>query len=168
MAEEKKKNWFTSLFTDKDWDFDLAKVVGFIVVGCGIAGFFLNKDEGIVMAMLGFGAGLLGITKAKGDQLVWEKIKSILSVIGAVFTIAFCTFVLVFLRRRDSDGLGSRGADERDTAVEDGIGECENRTGRVEERIERAEDSAGRCEEHLHKAEAILREAIRRSREKGA
>ena len=65
--KEKTKNWFTSLFTDKDWDFDLAKVVGFIVVGCGLAGFFLNKDEGIVMAMLGFGSGLLGIAKAKGD-----------------------------------------------------------------------------------------------------
>lgn len=67
MAEEKTKNWFTSLFTDKDWDLDIAKVVGFITVGCGIAGFFLGKEEGIIMAMLGFGAGLLGITKAKGD-----------------------------------------------------------------------------------------------------
>lgn len=66
-TKTKKQNWFTALFTDKDWDFDLAKVVGFIIVGCGIAGFFMNKDEGIVMAMLGFGAGLLGITKAKGD-----------------------------------------------------------------------------------------------------
>lgn len=70
MEEENKeenKNWFKSLFTDKDWDFDLAKIVGFVVVGCGIAGFFLGKEEGIVMAMLGFGSGLLGITKAKGD-----------------------------------------------------------------------------------------------------
>ena len=67
MAEEKKKNWFTSLFTDAEWDFDLAKVVGFVIVGCGIAGFFLGKDEGAVMAMLGFGSGLLGIAKAKGD-----------------------------------------------------------------------------------------------------
>lgn len=65
--EEKKKNWFLSLFTDREWDLDLAKVVGFAVVGCGLAGFFLDKDEGIVMAMLGFGSGLLGITKAKGD-----------------------------------------------------------------------------------------------------
>lgn len=65
--EEKKKNGLASLFTDKDWDLDLAKVVGFTVIGCGLAGFFLNKDEGIVMAMLGFGSGLLGITKAKGD-----------------------------------------------------------------------------------------------------
>ena len=67
MEQEKNKNWFTSLFTDKDWDLDLAKVVGFIITGCGIAGFFMRMDEGIVMAMLGFGAGLLGITKAKGD-----------------------------------------------------------------------------------------------------
>lgn len=66
-TKEKKKNWLTSLFTDKDWDLDLSKVVGFIVIGCSIAGFFMNKDEGIVMAMLGFGAGLLGIAKAKGD-----------------------------------------------------------------------------------------------------
>ena len=55
------------MFSDKDWDLDLAKVVGFVVIGCGIAGFFLCKDEGIVMTMLGFGSGLLGITKAKGD-----------------------------------------------------------------------------------------------------
>lgn len=69
MAEtkEKKKNQLLSLFTDKDWDLDLAKVVGFVIIGCGLAGFFLGKDEGIVMAMLGFGSGLLGITKAKGD-----------------------------------------------------------------------------------------------------
>lgn len=69
MAEEKEKtkNGLTSLFTDKDWDFDLAKIMGFISMGIGFAGFFLNKDEGLIMAMLGFGAGLLGITKAKGD-----------------------------------------------------------------------------------------------------
>lgn len=66
-TEEKKKNWLTSLFTDKEWDLDLAKVVGFVVISCGLAGFFLGKDEGIVMAMLGFGSGLLGITKVKGD-----------------------------------------------------------------------------------------------------
>lgn len=67
MEKEKTKNWFTALFTDKDWDFDLAKVIGFITVGCGIAGFFMRMEEGIVMAMIGFGSGLLGITKAKGD-----------------------------------------------------------------------------------------------------
>lgn len=67
MTDEKKKNWFTSLFTDKDWDSDLAKVVGFIIIGCGIAGFFMGKEEVSVMSMLGFGAGLLGISKVKGD-----------------------------------------------------------------------------------------------------
>lgn len=67
MAEEKKKNWFTSLFTDKEWDFDLVKITGFIVIGCGIAGFFMGKDQATVMAVLGFGAGLLGVAKVKGD-----------------------------------------------------------------------------------------------------
>lgn len=65
--KEKKPSWFTSLFTDKDWDFDLAKVMGFISMACGFTGFFMKYDEGLIMAMLGFGAGLLGITKAKGD-----------------------------------------------------------------------------------------------------
>lgn len=65
--KEKKPSWFTSLFTDKDWDFDLAKVMGFVSMACGFAGFFMKYDEGLIMAMLGFGAGLLGITKAKGD-----------------------------------------------------------------------------------------------------
>lgn len=65
--EEKKKSGFRALFTDKDWDFDLAKVMGFISMGVGFAGFFMNKDTNLIMAMLGFGAGLLGITKAKGD-----------------------------------------------------------------------------------------------------
>ena len=66
-TKEKEKNWFTSLFTDKEWDFDLAKVMGFISMTCGFVGFFLKFEENLIMAMLGFGAGLLGITKAKGD-----------------------------------------------------------------------------------------------------
>ena len=65
--KEKEKNWFTSLFTDKEWDFDLAKVMGFISMTCGFVGFFLKFEENLIMAMLGFGAGLLGISKAKGD-----------------------------------------------------------------------------------------------------
>ena len=65
--ETKKKNWFNSLFTDKEWDFDLSKVMGFISMLCGFVAFFLKYDEGLIMAMLGFGAGLLGISKAKGD-----------------------------------------------------------------------------------------------------
>lgn len=65
MENNKKKNWFTALFTDADWDFDLSKVVGFICVTCAIVGFFLDKGD--YLALLGFGAGLLGISKIKGD-----------------------------------------------------------------------------------------------------
>lgn len=97
---------------------------------------------------------------------MWEKIKNIFAIIGAVLAIAFFTFVLVFLRRRDSDRRGSREPERADTAVEDGITECEGRAGRIEERISRAESSAGRCEEHLQRAEEILRNAIERSRKK--
>lgn len=66
MAEETKKQ-FKALFTDKDWDFDLAKFMGFVIVVSGLVGFFMKFDEGVVMSMIGFGSGLLGITKAKGD-----------------------------------------------------------------------------------------------------
>lgn len=91
-----------------------------------------------------------------------EKIKKIFAVIGAVITVAVCTFVLVFLRRRDADGLGSDGASERDRRIEEGIGECEERTEQISESLGRAEDSATRCEEHLRRAEEILRNAIKR------
>lgn len=97
---------------------------------------------------------------------MWEKIKGIFVVIGAVLTIAFCTFVLVFLRRRDSVGRGSDGVDERDSAIQGGITDSQGRIENVEGRIETVEESVGRCEEHLHRAEAILRNAIRRSRER--
>lgn len=66
-TEEKKKNWFTSLFTDKDWDFDLSKVLGFFCIACGMVGFFMNKDNASVLGILGFGSALLGINKAVGD-----------------------------------------------------------------------------------------------------
>jgi hypothetical protein len=61
MEEEKKKNWFTSLFSDREWDFDLTKVLGFAVVVAGIVGFFLGKDnfQWIVM----FGSGLIATGK---------------------------------------------------------------------------------------------------------
>ena len=73
---------------------------------------------------------------------MWEKIKNIFAVIGAVLAIAFFTFVLVFLRRRDSDRRGSREPERADTAVEDGITECEGRAGRIEERIDNAAERA--------------------------
>ena len=63
MAEEKekKKNWFTSLFTDKDWDFDITKVLGFGIVVAGIVGFFLGKSD--FQWIIAFGSGLLATGK---------------------------------------------------------------------------------------------------------
>lgn len=81
---------------------------------------------------------------------MWEKIKGILAVIGAVLTVVACTILLIFLRRSGFDGQGGRGADERDTRIQEGIAGCE--------------DAVGRCEEHLQRAEDILRNAINRSR----
>lgn len=95
---------------------------------------------------------------------MWEKIKKIFAVIGAVLSVLLFSFLLVLLRRRSSDGSGSREADARDTRIKEGIGSCEERAGRIEDGITRAEDGVARCEEHLQRAESILREAIARSR----
>lgn len=85
-----------------------------------------------------------------------EKIKKIFAVIGAVFTVVFCTLFLV-LRRRDSNGQRSGGTVEYDTRVEDGIADCEDG-------ITKCTDGITRCEERLQRAEEILRNAIERSR----
>lgn len=63
MAEtkEKKKNWLTSLFTDKEWDLDLAKVLGFVIVVAGIVGFFLGKSD--FQWIVSMGAGLIATGK---------------------------------------------------------------------------------------------------------
>ena len=77
-----------------------------------------------------------------------DKIKKAFAVIGAVLTVIVCTFFLVFLRRRSSDGQGSSGIDERDTRIQEGL--------------DGASDTAKRCEERLQRAEEILRGAIER------
>lgn len=77
-----------------------------------------------------------------------DKIKKAFAVIGAVLTVIVCTFFLVFLRRRSSDGQGSSGIDERDTRIKEGL--------------DGASDTAKRCEERLRRAEEILRGAIER------
>ena len=63
MAEtkEKKMNWLTSLFTDKEWDLDLAKVLGFVIVAAGIVGFFLGKPD--FQWIVAFGSGLIATGK---------------------------------------------------------------------------------------------------------
>lgn len=61
MEKEKKKNWFTSLFTDKDWDFDITKVLGFGIVVTGLVGFFLEKSD--FQWIIAFGSGLIATGK---------------------------------------------------------------------------------------------------------
>jgi hypothetical protein len=84
-----------------------------------------------------------------------DKIKKAFAVIGAVLTVIVCTFFLVFLRRRNSDGQGSSGIDERDTRIQEGL-------DGASESIDRSRDTAKRCEERLQRAEEILRGAIER------
>jgi FtsH-binding integral membrane protein len=61
MEKEKKKNWLTSLFTDKDWDFDITKVLGFGIVVAGLVGFFLEKSD--FQWIIAFGSGLIATGK---------------------------------------------------------------------------------------------------------
>ena len=61
MAEDKKKNWFTSLFTDRDWDCDITKVLGFGIIVVGLIGFFLEKPD--FQWLMAFGSGLIATGK---------------------------------------------------------------------------------------------------------
>ena len=60
-TKEKKKNWFTSLFSDKEWDCDITKVLGFVIVVAGIVGFFLGKSD--FQWIVAFGSGLIATGK---------------------------------------------------------------------------------------------------------
>jgi hypothetical protein len=51
-----------SLFTDRDWDADISKLVGFILVALGCYGFLVNKDSQWILAL---GVSLLGIAKVR-------------------------------------------------------------------------------------------------------
>ena len=63
MAEtkEKKKNWLTSLFTDKEWDCDITKVLGFGIIVAVLVGFFLGKSD--FQWIIAFGSGLIATGK---------------------------------------------------------------------------------------------------------
>ena len=56
-----KKNWFTSLFTDREWDTDLTKVLGFAIIVAGLVGFFLEKSD--FQWIVGFGSTLIATGK---------------------------------------------------------------------------------------------------------
>lgn len=60
-TKEKKKNWFTSLFTDREWDSDLTKVLGFGIVVTGLIGFFMGKSD--FQWVVSLGAGLIATGK---------------------------------------------------------------------------------------------------------
>jgi FtsH-binding integral membrane protein len=60
-TKEKKKNWFNSLFTDREWDSDLTKVLGFGIVVAGLIGFFMGKSD--FQWVVSLGAGLIATGK---------------------------------------------------------------------------------------------------------
>lgn len=60
------KEFFRSIFSDSEFDFDLSKIVGFITVTCGIVGFFLGKDNFQFIFLAG--CGLIG-WKAKVEGI---------------------------------------------------------------------------------------------------
>lgn len=61
MADEKKKNQLLSLFTDREWDFDITKVLGFGIVVAGLVGFYLGKAD--FQWVIAFGSGLIATGK---------------------------------------------------------------------------------------------------------
>ena len=74
---------------------------------------------------------------------MWEKIKTIFSIIGILFTGGLGGFIISLLFRSKADRRRSTGDNERNQSIESGI---------------------TRTEEHLQRAEDILRGAINRSR----
>ena len=50
-----------AIFSDGEWDGDATKFVGFIIVGCGLGGFFASV-QGFEF-VLAFGAGLIATGK---------------------------------------------------------------------------------------------------------
>ena len=61
MEKEKRKNWLTSLFTDREWDGDITKVLGFVIVVAGLIGFFMDKSD--FQWLMAFGSGLIATGK---------------------------------------------------------------------------------------------------------
>lgn len=89
---------------------------------------------------------------------MWEKIKKVFAIIGAVLSVVLFTVILFLLRRGSSDGQGSSGNAERDRRIKEGL-------DGAQESIRDSRDTAERCEERLRRAEEILRGAIKRGEE---
>lgn len=58
---ESIKETVKSLFTDREWDADLTKVVGFALIVAGVIGFFMEK--GNFQWLMTFGSGLIASGK---------------------------------------------------------------------------------------------------------
>ena len=101
---------------------------------------------------------------------MWEKVKNIFSIIGAVLSVVLFTFLLFLLRRSNSNRGRSTTDTERTFTVQEGLAESERRNSNIErectERSTRAEERIADCERHIQRAECILRGAIERSRKK--
>lgn len=54
-----------SLFTDKEWDADITKIIGFGIVIAGLVGFFLGKSD--FQWVIGFGTGLIATGKFSSE-----------------------------------------------------------------------------------------------------
>lgn len=54
---EKTKNWWTSLWTDREWDADLTKVAGFVITIVGLIGWWQCKPD--FQWVVGFGIGAM-------------------------------------------------------------------------------------------------------------
>ena len=46
-------------FTDSNGDGDIVRLIGFVMVGCGIYGWFSGRDATQVLIMIGAGAAML-------------------------------------------------------------------------------------------------------------
>ena len=54
------RKFIKSLFTDGDWDADLTKVFGALLIIAGIVGWFIGRDPAFI---IGFGAALAATGK---------------------------------------------------------------------------------------------------------
>ena len=55
------KKFFKSLFTDSEWDGDVVKVFGVVLIVCGVVGFFCAIPEW--QWIIGFGSTLVATGK---------------------------------------------------------------------------------------------------------
>ena len=89
---------------------------------------------------------------------MWKKVKNILVIIGSAILVFVLTIFCVLMCGSKTDRRGSDGADERDSAIKEGL-------DGASESIRDSRNTAERCEEHLRRAEEILRNAIERGKE---